>query len=72
MQRKILIDLNNEGFKKNLIQQEISKIDFADDKDLAKKEYDKLYKKLSRKYSGRELELKIKQKLYQKGFSIEQ
>ena len=72
MQRKILIDLNNEGFKKNLIQQEISKIDFADDKDLAKKEYDKLYKKLSRKYSGRELELKIKQKLYQQGFSIEQ
>lgn len=72
LQRKTLIDLNNEGFKKNLIQQEISKIDFADDKDLAKKEYDKLYKKLSRKYSGRELELKIKQKLYQKGFSIEQ
>ena len=36
--------------------------------DLAKKEYDKLYKKLSRKYSGQELEFKINQKLYQKGF----
>ena len=38
--------------------------------DLLKKEYDKLYKKLSLKYSGKELENKIRNKLYQKGFTI--
>ena len=45
--------------------------DFPSDDDIAKKEYDKLYKKLSRKYSGSELELKIKQKLFQKGLRYE-
>lgn len=34
-----------------------------------KKEYDKLYNKYSKKYSGSELEKIIKQKLYQKGFN---
>ena len=43
-------------------------LELEDDINLAKKEYDKLYKKLSRKYSGEELEFKINQKLYQKGF----
>ena len=32
------------------------------------KEYDKLYKKLSRKNEGTQLDYKIKEKLYQKGF----
>ena len=39
---------------------------------MVKKEYDKLYKKLSRKYSGNELEYKIKEKLYQKGLYYEE
>lgn len=39
-----------------------------DDTNLKEKEYDKLYRKFSKKYSGYELEQKIKQGLYQKGF----
>ena len=38
------------------------------DSSLREKEYNKLYNKLSKKYSGRELEYRIKQGLYQKGF----
>ena len=34
------------------------------------KEYTKLYNKYSKKYSGYELENIIRQKLYQKGFDI--
>ena len=34
-----------------------------------KKEYDKVYKRLSRKYSGSELEYKVKQKMYALGFT---
>ena len=39
-----------------------------DDNDIYKQEYDKLYRKLSKKYEGKLLEYKIKEKLYQKGF----
>ena len=38
--------------------------------DIIKREYDKLYNKLSTKYDGRELELKLKQKLLYKGFDL--
>ena len=50
----------------------ISNYQFGNDIELAKKEYDKLYKKLSRKYSGEELKYKIKEKLYQKGLKYEE
>ena len=43
-----------------------------DNDNLLKKEYDKIYKKLSLKYSDKELYNKIKTKLYQKGFSIDE
>lgn len=69
LKQKILIDLQKEGFDKSLVVTEMNKIDLPDDSSIAKKEYQKLYNKLSRKYSGKELELKIKQKLYQKGFT---
>ena len=39
--------------------------------DIAKKEYEKLYAKYSRKYSGLELQRKIKEKLYLKGLKYE-
>ena len=71
IKRKIYNDLNNEGFNSSLIEEELNHLELEDDTDLAKKEYDKLYKKLSKKYSGSELEFKINQKLYQKGFHYE-
>ena len=49
----------------------MSNVEFTDTKDIQKREYDKLYRRLSKKYSGRELEYKIKEKLYQKGLYYE-
>ena len=71
LKRKIQSDLIIEGFDKRLIDNLIGNTEFPDDSGIYKKEYDKLYKKLSNKYSGSELEFKIKQKLYQKGLRDE-
>ena len=65
---KLNNDLYLEGFSKKLIDQVINDLKFASEDDIAKKEYEKLRKRHSRKYSGEELEIKIKQKMYQKGF----
>ena len=46
------------------------KIEYYDDSKIYEIEYKKVYDKLSKKYSGRELEYKVKEKMYQKGFRI--
>ncbi len=71
LKQKIMIDLINEGFNRSMIMEELSKHQIEDSKELIQREYDKLYKRLSRKYSGKELEIKIKQKMYQKGLNYE-
>ena len=87
LHKKVIIDsnlreldkgiLNGMLVKKALVDypeyfnEVISGLDFLDTSDIRKREYDKLYRKYSRKYSGRELELKIKEKLYQKGLYYE-
>lgn len=69
LKQKILNDLINLGYDKNNIL-DIYENYNINDNNLLKKEYDKLYKKLSLKYSDKELNNKIKIKLYQKGFNI--
>lgn len=71
LKKKIVNDLVNLGYDTLIISKVVSEFDFSNDKDIAKKEYDKLYKRLSRKYEGKELEYKIKEKLYQKGLYYE-
>lgn len=71
LKKKIVNDLVNLGYDTTTISKVINEFDFSNDKDIARKEYDKLYKKLSRKYEGKELEYKIKEKLYQKGLYYE-
>ena len=71
LKRKIVNDLIMLGYDNYLINRVVDEIDFSTDKDILKKEYDKLYKRLCRKYSGTELEYKIKEKLYQKGLYYE-
>ena len=66
---KLKNNLINLGFNIDLINEELNQIN-GDEEELLKKEYEKLRIKLSKKYSGKELELKIRQKLYQKGFII--
>lgn len=71
LKRKIMTDLINYGYDGYLIDKVLNKYDFNNNDDVAKKEYDKLYKKLSRKYSGDELKRKIKEKMYMKGLKYE-
>jgi len=67
LKQKIINNLVNLGYTKSLVISNMGDIKIDDSK-LKQKEYDKIYKKLSQKYSGKELEYKIKQRLYQKGF----
>lgn len=60
---------NNLGFNYHIVDSILSNLDM-DDSISYQKEYDKLYKKLSRKYEETQLDYKIKEKLYQKGFKI--
>ena len=66
---KMLNSLINNGYNREDILSYLNGINF-DDEDIRNKEYEKLYKKLSNKYSGKELEYKIKQKMYAKGFRV--
>jgi len=69
LKQKIIYDLINLGYEKEDI---ISYIDnnLKEDTSIISKEYEKLYKKLSLKYDGNKLIYEIKNKLYQKGYSI--
>lgn len=71
LKQKIYNDLKLLGYDIFLINSVINNYDFGNDQDIAKKEYDKLYKKYSRKYSGDELKRVIAQKMYLKGLSYE-
>lgn len=61
--------LRRMGYHEDFILSALEGITF-DDEPMYKKEYEKLYRRLSSKYSGQELEYKIQQRLYQKGFRI--
>ena len=65
---KMLINLINLGYETSDINYCLSNIRVDNQDELMEKEKEKLYKKLSRKYKGIELERKVKEKLYQKGF----
>lgn len=72
LKQKIYNDLKNLGYDISLINSIISEYSFGNDLDIAKKEYDKLYRKYSKKYSGDELKYKIREKLYLKGLNYEE
>ena len=71
LKKKIVNDLVNLGYDTSVISGCVNEFDFSNGKDIAKKEYEKLYNKLSRKYEGYELNRRIKEKLYQKGLYYE-
>lgn len=72
LKNKIVNDLKNNGYEFSVISRVISEFDFSNDSDLAKKEYEKLYKKYSSKYSGYELKNKIREKMFIKGLVYEE
>lgn len=72
LKQKIYNDLKNLGYDGTIINRIIDTYSFENDIDIAKREYEKLYRRLSRKYGGVELKRKIREKLYQKGLSYEE
>lgn len=66
---KIINDLINLGYERDDVVSLINKYDIIDT-DIKRKEYEKAKMQLSKKYSGYELERKIMERLYRKGFHI--
>ncbi len=71
IKNKVLNHFINLGYEKQNILDIIEKNKKTDD-EIIKKEYIKLEKKLKNKYSEQELKRNIKQKLYQKGFNLDE
>ncbi len=72
LKKKITNFLLQQGFSSSLVHQEVNAESFEMDENLAKREYEKLYRSLSSKYSGYELERRIQAKMYQKGLSYKE
>ena len=72
LKQKIVDDLKSKGYSYDIISSVIGNYNFSCDKTIAKKEYDKLYKKYSKKYEGYELDRIIREKLYSKGLIYEE
>ena len=68
---KVVNELINLGYDKYTIIEIYDSLDIKND-NLIVNEYDKLYRQLSKKYSGKQLEYKINTKLYNKGFTSEE
>ena len=71
LKQKIITKLKLEGFDDDSINKCVARVEFKQDKEQYQKEYNKLYERYKKKYNGRELELFIEKKLYQKGYIIE-
>ena len=69
--QKLVYDLLNLGYDREDILLHFDK-NYKSNSSIIKKDYDKLYKKLSLKYDENKLKYEIKNKLYQKGYSKEE
>lgn len=71
IKQKLINYFITQGYEKEMII-EILENNLVSNTNILKKEYDKLYNKYKNKYEEYELKKVIKQKLYQKGFSIDE
>ena len=69
LREKIIFELNNLGYEKNLIIENLNNYEIDTPDNLLEKEYQKIYSKLSLKYTGYDLEARLINKLAQKGFN---
>lgn len=70
LKQKILVDMTRKGYSKSDIINIIDSSLTSDD-NILNKEFEKNYNILSKKYVGKELYIKLKQKLISKGFEVE-
>lgn len=68
LKNKIIINLINLGYSKEDINYCLDNSFNVDDSNNKEIERQKIYNKLKRKYSGEELERKVREKLYQRGY----
>lgn len=66
---KILNELVNLGYDRSLILEQLENINFNKD---INNDADKIYRSLSKKYSDEQLLYKLKSKLYNKGYQLEE
>ena len=71
LKQKIIVDMINLGYEKSMIVDIINK-NIDNNNTVIQNEYKKLFNKLSKKYENEELDRMIKNKLIQKGFSLEE
>ncbi len=71
LKQKILNDFINKGYEKEMINQMFEK-NYIEDNNIINKEYDRVYNKLKNKYAKTQLLYQIRQKLYQRGFTLEE
>ncbi len=69
--KKIKIDLINLGYEIDLINRELEFVNIEESDEVLSKEFHKLLKRYTKKYTERELKNKIKFNLYNKGFSLD-
>jgi len=69
LKQKILNEMINLGYDKEKVLRIIEN-NIKCDSEVLKKEFDKVYNKLTNKYNSLELKNKVRQKLLQKGFSM--
>jgi regulatory protein len=67
LKAKLQQDLVNLGYDRSMVISILSSYSI-NDQDAYNKELDKITKRLSKKYEGKELEYKIKEAMYRKGF----
>lgn len=67
IKEKILYEFNSLGYEKEEILHYFDLL-FKDNKDIYEKELEKIKSKLAKKYSGNELDRKLKEKMYRLGF----
>lgn len=68
--QKVINELIDLGYEKETILEELNKFNLNETNNI-KKDYDIIYKKLSKKYQDNELKYQIKNKLYSKGYSLD-
>lgn len=71
LKQKIVSEFSNLGYGKEEILSILNQISVEENIEVVRREYQKIYAKLSKKYEGNELRFQVKNKLYQKGFSKE-
>lgn len=69
LQQKLTQEFIRLGYEKEQINRILETLSYSDE-DTLEREFQSLYNKLARKYQGKELQMHLKNKLYQKGFSL--